>query len=78
MQGIRKEYRTTIAQLTENIPSAEGREDYVRVVFKDGYAKPLYSKSGLLSTLADSKGIVKIPAGQEGLEAGEEVEVIFW
>ena len=78
MQGRENRFNTVKAKITENVPSAEGREDYVRVFLKDGNARPLYSKSGLLNTLTDSNGTIRIPAGSEGHEAGDEVEVILW
>jgi molybdopterin molybdotransferase len=64
--------------LAENIPSAKGREDYVRVRLSDGKAVPEFGKSGLMNTLIRSDGLVRIPAGKEGLEEGEVVEVLFW
>jgi molybdopterin molybdotransferase len=66
------------AVLTDNIPSPKGREDYVRVKLENGRATPLFGKSGLLNTLVQSQGMVRIPAGDEGVEAGETVEVILW
>jgi molybdopterin molybdotransferase len=69
---------TVKARLARNIPSTKGREDYVRVMVKDGLADPVFGKSGLLNTLVRSDGIVRIPAGREGLEVNEEVEVILW
>ncbi|MBN2734588.1 MAG: molybdopterin molybdotransferase MoeA [Methanomicrobiaceae archaeon] len=78
MQGQKNNFNTIKAKLSENVPSAEGREDYVRVLLSDGFAKPLYSKSGLLNTLTNSNAVIRIPAGSEGLEAGDEVEAILW
>lgn len=69
---------TRPAVLAENIPSIKGREDYVRVRVADGRAFPEFGKSGLVNTLVRSDGLVRIPAGQEGLEEGERVEVILW
>ncbi len=69
---------TVKARLARNIPSTKGREDYVRVMVKEGLADPVFGKSGLLNTLIRSDGIVRIPAGREGLEVNEEVEVILW
>ena len=68
------------AKLTQSIPSARGREDYVRVtVDTDGSsATPVFGKSGLLNTLIRSQGIVRVPAELEGFETGEDVEVILW
>lgn len=65
-------------RLTANIPSARGREDYVRVRVENGFATPVFGKSGLLNTLVQSDGFVIVPATREGLEIGEEVEVILW
>jgi molybdopterin molybdotransferase len=41
-------------------------------------AIPLFGKSGLLNTFVGSDGLVQVPAGSEGLESGETVEVILW
>ena len=70
--------RTLQAALGQNIPSAKGREDYVRVMVNGGIATPLFGKSGLLNTLVRSTGVVRVPAGSEGLESGTAVEVILW
>jgi len=70
--------RTVNATLSENVPSQRGREEYVRVTVKNGIATPLFGKSGLLNTLVKSDGLVRIPAGYEGLEKGSSVEVILW
>ncbi|MDO9324150.1 MAG: molybdopterin molybdotransferase MoeA [Methanoregula sp.] len=70
--------RTEKATISINIPSQRGREEYVRVTVKDGIATPLFGKSGLLNTLIRSNGIIRIPAGAEGLEQGSTVEVILW
>ncbi|RQD83955.1 MAG: molybdopterin molybdenumtransferase MoeA [Methanocalculus sp. MSAO_Arc2] len=66
------------ATLDTGIPSAKGREDYVRVRLSDTTATPLFSKSGLLHTLVQSDGFVKVPAESEGYEAGTLVRVVLW
>lgn len=67
------------ARLSRNLPSAAGRSDYVRVRLekRDGelWAVPVFGKSGLISTLAESHGVVEIAAPKEGLLQGEWVEV---
>jgi len=70
--------RTTRATLSENVPSARGREDYIRVFVDNGMATPVFGKSGLLNTLVRSTGVVRVPAESEGLETGTMVEVILW
>jgi molybdopterin molybdotransferase len=62
----------------ENIPSMKGREEYVRVLLTEKGVIPLFGKSGLLNTLIRSDGLVKVPAGSEGVEEGDVVEVIRW
>jgi molybdopterin molybdotransferase len=79
MLGIpRPLFRTARATLAANIPSQRGREEYVRVYMENGIATPLFGKSGLLNTLVRSDGLIRIPAGSEGLEQGSTVEVILW
>ena len=79
MLGLEKSLlRTVKVTLKDNIPSQRGREEYVRVRVEQGYAIPLFGKSGLLNTLVKSDGLICIPAGYEGLEKGSEVEVILW
>ena len=78
MRGTTVSRRTVRARLVQNVPSTRGREDYVRVSTRDGEATPVFGKSGLLNTLVQSEGLVRVPASSEGLEIGEEVEVILW
>jgi molybdopterin molybdotransferase len=70
------------AKLTTNISSQIGREDYVRIVMKgegaDLLATPLPSKSGAIFTLVKADGMVRIGMNQDGLEQGEEVDVILF
>jgi molybdopterin molybdotransferase len=74
--------RTVRARLKTNVASQVGREDYVRVTLeRDGaqfIATPLPSKSGAIFTLVKADGMVRIEMNQDGLEQGEEVEVILF
>ncbi len=67
------------AELTCNIVSDSGREDYVRVfLYKEGekfYAIPILGKSGLISTMVRALGLIKIGLNIEGLEKGSKVVV---
>ncbi|MDP4106407.1 MAG: molybdopterin molybdotransferase MoeA [Bacillota bacterium] len=69
------------AKITKNIPSAPGRSDYIRVrlLEKDGewWAEPIIGKSGLITTLVKSDGIVEIHSEKEGILQGENVPVIL-
>jgi molybdopterin molybdotransferase len=70
------------AVLARNLASAQGREDYVRVRLEPGEnggperAAPVLGKSGLIRTLVQGHGLVRIPLEDEGLEAGAAVEVL--
>ncbi len=73
---------TARAILKTNISSQTGREDYVRVSLERDkgrlYAVPLPNNSGAIFTLVKADGMVRIDLNQEGIEQGEEVEVILF
>ncbi len=69
---------TKKVRLSQNVPSERGREEYVRVKVLGGEAVPLFGKSGLLNTLVQSDGLVRIGPVCEGLETSDEVEVVLW
>ena len=62
------------ARLTRNLPSAQGRVDYVRVRLyqEDGQlrAEPILGKSGLIHTMVRADGLVRIDRDVEGMEKG--------
>lgn len=66
------------AILAQSISAERGREEYVRVKLKKDEAVPLFGKSGLINTLVQSDGFIRIPQGCEGLEVGSEVDVTLW
>ena len=68
------------AVLAHNLPSQLGREDYVRVSleYRSGQpplAVPRSGKSGLLKTLLEAEGVIRIPADAEGLKKDALVNV---
>jgi len=69
------------AKASRNIPSAPGREDYVRVKLEERegtlWAHPIFGKSGAISNLVRANGLIRIGINEEGLEEGEEAEVIL-
>jgi molybdopterin molybdotransferase len=82
LQGGEYNYNSTKeieAELTCNMVSNSGREDYVRVfVYKEGekfYAEPILGKSGLISTMVRASGLIKIGLNIEGVEKGSKVRV---
>ena len=68
------------ARLSRNIESASGRDDFIRVrlIQKDGewIAEPIFGKSGLISTLVEADGLLRIDRNTEGLYQGQLVEVM--
>jgi len=67
------------AFLTRNVPSREGRLDFVRVRLsrkEDKFvAVPVPGKSGMISTMVRAHGFVRIEADCEGLYKGDQVTV---
>ena len=67
------------ASLSRNISSQAGRTDYVRVkIDKQGkilVATPIFGRSGILRTLSEANGLIIIPAAEEGLYEGEQVDI---
>jgi molybdopterin molybdotransferase len=81
--GLSQEYHQQFfykARMTRNIVSAHGRIEYIRVRLKDIdgvlMAEPILGKSGLIRTMIEADGLVAIDMNTEGLEKGEEVQVI--
>ena len=67
------------AVLSGNVPGAPGRQTLLFVELEqteDGYAaKPIFGKSGLMSTMTRADGYTIIEMLQEGLKSGEKVWV---
>jgi molybdopterin molybdotransferase len=70
------------AELERNIESASGRDDYIRVKLnrREGriFAEPIFGKSGLISTLVEADGLLKIDRNTEGLYKGQIVNVMLF
>jgi molybdopterin molybdotransferase len=67
------------ANLTANVASTAGREDYVpcKLAEQDGalLAEPIFFKSNLIFTLVKADGLIVVPLDKTGLEAGDSVEI---
>ncbi len=80
MQGASQPpVRRVKAQLTHNVASVPGREDYVPVRLsghdEQRWADPVFGKSNLIYTLVKADGMVRVPLDSNGLHEGEWVEV---
>ncbi len=73
---------TVEALITESISANHGRAQYNGAVLEkdDGklYARPIRSKSGLISSLAASDGYFCIPRDCEGLSQGSSIELCLF
>ena len=71
--------RRVRARMARRAPSAEGREDHVRVWLeeRDGvlWATPQLGKSGIITTMTRADGLVVVPPDRAGVEQGAEVDV---
>lgn len=74
-----QEFPLVEAELTQNVYSGTGREEFVRVHLakrnEDWLVEPIRGKSGLIRTMVLADGLVHIPLDLEGLQAGERVKV---
>ena len=70
-----------MARLSRNLPSVQGRIDFVRVrLFReDGaqIAEPILGQSGLIHTMVEADGLVAIDMNSEGLDRGSQVDVML-
>ena len=79
LMGRESQRRAVPAVLTEAVSANHGRAQYMGVFLsrREGvnYARPILSKSGLITTLAGSDGYFCIPRDCEGMAAGASVDV---
>lgn len=82
-RGASNAWRSTgkevAAVLSRQLPSVQGRTDYIPVVLSGAQnpplAIPLFGKSAMISILAKADGYVVIPEHVEGLDMGTEVSI---
>jgi molybdopterin molybdotransferase len=71
-----------LTRLSESIPSAKGRREFVRVRLEgegdDLLAVPIVAESAVISSLALAHGLIEVAEEAEGLEAGTKVWVELW
>lgn len=83
--ALPKPKATVQAELTVNLPSQAGREDWipVKLVINDRSpvvhynAEPIFGKSNLIFTLASADGLLRIHPDATGLSASELVDVFL-
>jgi len=71
-----------LAEITRKITSPAGDDDYIRVavgkVGKRTLAAPLARGAGIITSLVHADGLVILPRGVQGVEAGELVSVLLY
>lgn len=81
MMGGGVKQHTVSARLTEAVSANHGRAQYSGVILTEDngvfYAKPVHSKSGLISTLAGCDGYFVVPRDCEGYPSEAEIEVFI-
>ena len=79
LMGQNIQLRTVPARLTEAVSANHGRAQYMGVFLEgdedDPAARPIHSKSGLITSLAGADGFLSISRDCEGLPAGASVRV---
>ena len=81
LERDRKPEALVRATLSRNLSSVHGRVDFIRVRL-DGppdrlEAVPILGRSGLVRTMVEADGLLRIERNTEGLEAGTEVSVLL-
>lgn len=68
------------ARLSRNLASAQGRVDFVRVRLvhrdQDIWAEPILGGSGLIRTMVEADGLIRLDLNSEGLDQGTLVDVM--
>lgn len=64
-----------VMPLTRAIPALLDRHQFYTVRVVDGRAEPAFKSSGDITSMAAADGYIEIPAGPEGVAAGDNVEV---
>ncbi len=74
--------RSIKAYISRNIESKSGRDDFIRVRIENDNGKflavPVFGKSGLISTLVDAHGLIRIDRNYEGVYQGQAVDVMLF
>lgn len=69
------------ARLSRNLPSVQGRVDFVRVRLKtiggELWAEPLIGQSGLIHTMTSAHGLIAVPQNSEGMDQGAMADVFL-
>lgn len=77
MQGLTRDLLVIHKKAARKIPSTLGRTDYIRAKIEGPLVRPLKIKgSGIIKSMVDSDSYIIIPENLEGIEEGEECQVL--
>ena len=74
----REAQRTVKAAVAANVPSAPGRKTFQLVKLEGDEAEPVFARSGMISPMSAADGYFIMDENQEGVRAGDPVEVFLW
>jgi molybdopterin molybdotransferase len=70
------------AVMSRNRESKSGRDDFIRVRLENDNGKllavPVFGKSGLISTLVDAHGLIRIERNSEGVFRGKVIMAMLF
>ena len=79
MQGIDYSHKIVTRVSQAKIPSSLGRTDYIRAVADDnGVHHVLNRGSGIIRSMVEANCYIIIDENHEGIEKGDEVDLIFF
>lgn len=70
--------RIVKAKIDSNVPSAAGRMTFQPVKLIGDEAEAIFARSGMISPLSVSDGYFMMTENQEGVRAGDTVDVFLW
>ena len=73
-----KRPRTVKAKMGARVVSASGREQFLTVKLKNGFAYPVFKASGDITSLANADGYIILPVNLDVIEKGEEVTITLF
>ncbi len=77
-QGVHRQQLIIDGELLQSVHAAPGRVTVQLVKVTNKGIEPIYTKSGMIHGLAKADGYIVIDENSEGLDKGEQVEVILF
>ena len=77
LQGTQPVDRQITLPLARDVVTNHGREECVPVIISEGFAHPVASKSGLITTVSCADGYFRIPRDLPGRNKGDLVDITF-